>query len=105
MITFLDHRAQEARARLLHSQKMEAVGTLAGGVAHDFNNILTAHRRGDMLRVKLGDSPLVGNVDNLLEAAQRAAQLTGICFHVAVARRRLSTSTRSSRKSASSSRG
>jgi CheY-like chemotaxis protein len=56
---------------------MEAVGTLAGGIAHDFNNILTAIiGYGTILRMKIGDVPLAVNADHLLEAAQRAAQLT-----------------------------
>jgi two-component system cell cycle sensor histidine kinase/response regulator CckA len=37
-----ERQRKEMEAQLRHSQKMEAIGTLAGGVAHDFNNILTA---------------------------------------------------------------
>jgi len=78
VITFLDiTERRKLEAQLRHSQKMEAVGTLAGGVAHDFNNILTAIMGyGELLRVKLGDNPLAAAVDNLLDAAQRAANLT-----------------------------
>lgn len=64
--------------QLLHAQKMEAIGTLAGGVAHDFNN---------MLGVILGHTELViagmnsedsnyENLEEVLKAAQRSADLT-----------------------------
>jgi nitrogen-specific signal transduction histidine kinase/CheY-like chemotaxis protein len=57
---------------------MESIGTLAGGVAHDFNNILTAiigYGHLALMEMAEGD-PLRQNVLNMLEAADRAAHLT-----------------------------
>ena len=57
---------------------MEAIGELAGGVAHDFNNILTAIIGfGTFLQLKLKDNePLRHNADQIIVAAERAAELT-----------------------------
>jgi len=37
-----DEEKERLQAQLLHSQKMEAIGTIAGGIAHNFNNLLTS---------------------------------------------------------------
>jgi len=69
---------KKLEAELLHAQKMEAVGNLAGGVAHDFNNILTAIiGYGNVLLLKLKESdPLRYYVEQILSSSERAASLT-----------------------------
>jgi len=64
--------------QLRHSQKMEAVGRLAGGVAHDFNNLLTVIKgHSDLLELKLGSvSPVQHSVMQVKKAADRATTLT-----------------------------
>jgi PAS domain S-box-containing protein len=69
---------KQLEAQLLQSQKMEAVGRLAGGVAHDFNNILTAIMGySDVLLSKLPpEDPLRRFPEGILETVDRASNLT-----------------------------
>ena len=63
---------------LAQSQKMESVGQLAGGVAHDFNNILTAIVNHSYILKKRfeNDKAVTENVDKILLLSQNAAKIT-----------------------------
>ena len=65
--------------QLRHSQKMEAVGQLAGGVAHDFNNLLMLiQAHNEHLRDRLdADDPARKDALEIENAVTRAASLTG----------------------------
>jgi PAS domain S-box-containing protein len=65
-------------AQLLQSQKMEAVGVLAGGVAHDFNNLLmTIQGYVDLVLLKTGEDDIAyGQLKHVHNASVKAAQLT-----------------------------
>ena len=64
--------------QLTRSQRMEAVGRLAGGVAHDFNNLLTAINGYSQLALARLDArdPLYNDVQEISKAGERAAALT-----------------------------
>ena len=68
----------ELEAQLRQAQKMEAIGRLAGGVAHDFNNILTAIMGFcNLLAEDAGDDPTVREeIDGIQTASRKAVNLT-----------------------------
>lgn len=69
---------RQLEEQLRQSQKMEAVGVLAGGVAHDFNNILQAiMSSANLIRLKYSSNEgLQHMVDDILTLSERAADLT-----------------------------
>jgi len=66
-------------AQFVQSQKMQAIGQLAGGVAHDFNNLLTAiSGHCDLLLLRRNESdPDFADMDQIRQNANRAAALVG----------------------------
>jgi signal transduction histidine kinase/ActR/RegA family two-component response regulator len=73
-----EQEREKLESQLRQAQKMEAVGRLAGGVAHDFNNVLMAILGySDMVLKKLApDDPLRGYTEQVRLAGERAAALT-----------------------------
>jgi two-component system cell cycle sensor histidine kinase/response regulator CckA len=72
-----EHALREKDEQLRHSQKMEAIGQLAGGLAHDFNNVLSVilnYAELLMQDIHEGD-PRLDDLQAIREAGQRAASL------------------------------
>lgn len=71
---------RDSEDRLRQSQKMEAIGRLTGGVAHDFNNMLMVVDTSLAIardRVGEGDEDIIEPIESALAASARAAKLTG----------------------------
>lgn len=76
-----EESARDLERRLLHAQKLESLGLLAGGVAHDFNNILTgilgqANLARHLAGTGAGPAILADALDKIDHQARRAADLT-----------------------------
>jgi signal transduction histidine kinase len=69
---------RRTEAQLRQAQKLEAIGRLAGGVSHDFNNLLTAIMGYSELTISRLDEtdPLRNNLREIRNASERAASLT-----------------------------
>ncbi|MCX8123489.1 MAG: PAS domain S-box protein [Spirochaetes bacterium] len=73
-----EEEKKKLQEQLLQSQKMEAIGTLAGGVAHEFNNmlnIIAGHAELALINIP-NDSPARQDVEEIKKAAQRSAEIT-----------------------------
>ena len=74
-----EEEKEKLQKQLQQAQKMEAIGNLAGGVAHDYNNIssvITGYAELALMEVK-SDDPLHGYFTHILEASRRATDITG----------------------------
>ncbi len=73
-----ENQQRETEKKLLQSQKIEAIGTLAGGISHDFNNILSVILgHAQLIQMTLDDSPdkAKNHITQIMKGAQRATDL------------------------------
>jgi signal transduction histidine kinase len=70
-------REHDLERQLLHSQKLEALGTLAGGIAHDLNNILTPIMGLSKIAARRfrADDPIRANLDTIFQASEQGRDL------------------------------
>ncbi|MBR9981655.1 MAG: response regulator [Desulfatitalea sp.] len=73
-----EEKNQKLQAQFQQAQKMESVGRLAGGVAHDYNNMLgVIQGYAELALDRVGlDEPLYADLEEIRKAAQRSADLT-----------------------------
>lgn len=72
-----EQERENLKEQLLHAQKMEAIGTLTGGIAHEFNNLLTivSGYTELLLAEKGADGPMSSDLRKIASACRRGADL------------------------------
>lgn len=73
-----EEKQQQLKSQLIQAQKLESIGRLAGGVAHDFNNMLSIILGNvEIVMEELNpDDPYFGNLEEIYNAAERSSNLT-----------------------------
>ncbi|HYW49221.1 MAG TPA: response regulator [Gemmatimonadaceae bacterium] len=85
----LEAERRELEAQLLASQRLEALGTLAGGVAHDFNNLLTVIRaNAEVAQISLAEDDRDGVSESLLAMMQASDRARDIVKQILLFSRR-----------------